>query len=92
MSRQIDVLRSLLLVLQVYHVSRGEVHVMNVAVCDVSRRDDFLAREVVTLEDDLGLGHAAGAGLELLLLLHGCLGMSVLAACLRLLPHSIYLR
>ena len=49
---------------------------------------------MVTLEDDLGLGHATGAGLELLLLLllHGCLSMSVLAARLWLLPHSVYLR
>ena len=35
MSGQIDVLRPLLLMLQVYHVSRSEVHVMNVTVRDV---------------------------------------------------------
>ena len=47
---------------------------------------------MLALEDHLGLSHVAGAGLELLLLLHGLLSMSVLAACLRLLPHAVYLR
>ena len=90
---QIDILCSLLLMLQVDHVSRSEVHVVNVSIRDVGRRDNFLAWELVTLEDHLGLGHAAGAGLELLMLLHGgCVSMSVLAACLWLLPYSIYLR
>ena len=79
--------------LQVYHVSRSEVHVVHVAIRDIGRRDDFLAREMLTLEDYLGLGHAAGAGLELLLLLlqSGCVSMSVLAPRLWLLPYSIYL-
>ena len=92
MSRKVDVLCSLLLMLQVYDVSRSEVHIVNVPVCDVGRRDDFLTREMLALEDHLGLAHAAGAGLELLLLLHGLLSVRVLATCLRLLPRSVYLR
>ena len=43
MPGQIDILCSLLLMLQVDYVSRSEVHVVNVTVRDVGRRDNFLA-------------------------------------------------
>ena len=76
--------------LQIDHVSRGEVHVMDVAIRNVSRRYDLLTRELVALEDHLGLSHVTRARLELLLL-HCLLSVGVLAPCLWLLPHSIYL-
>ena len=43
MSGEVDVLCPLLLMLQVDHVSGSEVHVVNVSVRDVGRRDDFLS-------------------------------------------------
>ena len=78
--------------LQIYNISWSEVHVMNVTVCYVGRRNHLLIWELFALENYLSLSHIARTGVILLLLLYSLIRVTILTSSLRFLPHSIYLR